>query len=333
MKLKEWLNVVIIIGLLSFSLYRYKSKTYSTSRIRFLLDTQIEISVISKDQNVFTNIEEAFKMIEFYDEIFSYFNPNSLLYQINNSDSLKMELNDDLFHVLKLAEELYHLTEHLYDVSIAPLLDIWDFYNGAIPEESDLTKAKENIGFEKIVFDEKYIYIPSGMKLTLGSISKGYIIDKVIDFLKNQGVLEVFVNAGGDIRFFSHENRKWTVGIQHPRNIQELIATLKIPDMAVVTSGDYERYFETIGERYHHILNPKTGFPAKPTISVTIMSQTAFLADALSTAAFVMNPMDAIELINSFPDTEGIIYYYDTAGQILSVKTDHVHKWIINEIK
>ena len=332
MKFKDWINVLVILLLLGISFYRYKSKTYTASRIKFLMDTQVELSVVSRNPEVNQLLDEAFEMIEKYDAIFSYFNPNSLLYQINHSEIMPIRINQDFYTVLTIAEKLFYESNNLYDVSIAPLLDIWDFVNENIPAIEEIEIAQRRVGFDRIIYDEDFIFLPEEMKLNLGSLSKGYIVDKIIEYFIENEVEEAYVNAGGDIRFFSHNKKRWRIGVQHPRDNQSTIAVLRVPDIAVATSGDYERYFMIDGERYHHILNPKTGFPSFPTIAVTIFSSTAVLADALSTAAFVMSPFDAIELIKSYPETEGIIYFYDVDGQPLSLKTTDTRKWIISEV-
>ena len=323
MKKKEIINILIILLLLAFSYYRFSNKTYSINRIRFVMDTQVEISIITKNQNTNQLLEDAFSIIDFYDNIFSYYNTNSLLYNINHSDSLKNKINDDFYNVLVLANDIYIKTNGLYDISIAPLVDIWDFDNDIIPTEEKIQQAIQNIGFDKISFDEHYIYLPEGMKINMGSISKGYIIDKVIDFLIDNNAKEAFVNAGGDIRFYSNNKRKWKIGIQNPRDRNNVIDTLRIDDMAVVTSGYYERYFINNEIRYHHILNPKTGYPASHTASVTIIAPTAFLADALSTAAFVMQPDDAMKLINSFPHVQGYIYINNSTNGVSLLTVDN----------
>ena len=327
MKLKEWINLSIIILLLIIGFLRFINQKHSANRTVFLLDTHIEINATSRRKDIAQTLDKAFEIVEQYEKVFSYYDPESRLYKINNTDSLYVRITDDIYEVLLVAQRLFHESNHLYDVSIAPLLDLWDFDSETIPEHEAIESAIELIGFDRIIFDEDYISKPSGMKLNLGSLAKGYIIDKVIDFFIDNDVDEVFINAGGDIRFYSDGDRKWRIGIQHPRDRDTLISTLRIPDMAVVTSGDYERYFMVGEHRYHHIINPKTGYPATPTVSVTIFSDKALIADALSTAAFVMNPFDAIELIKSYPNTEGIIYFYDVDGLPVSLNTEKIRQW------
>ncbi|MCK9328395.1 MAG: FAD:protein FMN transferase [Candidatus Cloacimonetes bacterium] len=327
MKRKEWINLTIIILLIAFSYYRYTNRTYNSVQTHILMDTQVEIYAESKTKNIASIIDQAFDLIRSYDNKFSYYNENSMLNKINNKET--QTIDEDFFIMLNFAEKLYHNSNGLYDISIANLIDLWDFENEIIPSKLELEKVKQKIGFDKITFSQDSISLSNDVKLNLGSISKGFIIDKAIDFLKANNVTEAYINAGGDIRFFSSNNKKWNIGIQHPRDKNKVIASMKIPDMAVVTSGDYERYFIKDNIRYNHIINPKTGYPANESVSVTIFSDNATLADALSTTAFLMNPFDAIELIKGFPGTEAIIYFYDDNNEPISLKTHGTKKWNI----
>ena len=344
MKLKEWINIFVIVLLLGFSFYRFQNRTFSNQRTLLLLDTQIEIFVLSRSNHVDSLIEEAFQIIERYELLLSYHNSNSVLYKINqgsvsssengnkhpcpSTEGNMFEICEDFYAVLRMAEQIYYKSNHLYDVSIARLFDIWDFEEAVIPSDAEIEFARQYIGFGHIKFDANSLFLPTGFKLNFGSLAKGYIVDKVMEMLIESNVKEAFINAGGDIRFFSNYNRRWRVGIRHPRDLFSNIVVLNIPDMAVATSGDYERYFILDGTRYHHILNPSTGFPATPTISVTVLSPTAFLADALSTAALVMNPFDAIEMIRLFENTDAVIFFYDENDEPISLRTENIRRWI-----
>ena len=329
MKKRDWIHLIIIFLLLGFSYFRYKNQTYIFNRVRFLLNTQIEINVVSYSKNAERLLENAFNMIEEYELKFSYYNPKSELYKINNSEKEIFEIDDEFYEILKLAEKVYYESNHLYDVTIGSSLDIWDFETGIIPDSLAISEALLNIGFDKLELREGFLYKPQGIKINLGSISKGFIIDKVIENLIEAGVKETFVNAGGDIRFYSNGKRKWRVGVQNPRDPFSRIATLRIPDLAIVTSGDYERFFISDEQRYHHIINPLTGLPTNITVSVTILSPTAFVADALATASMVMHPFEAIELIKTYPATEAIIYFFDANEEMVSLRTEGISRWVL----
>jgi len=293
-----------------------------------MLGTQISLFGVSKNKNIKKHIEQAFDLVSKYDLKFSYYNPESELYQINNSDSIVFNIDDEFTEILLLAERIYYESNHLYDVTIGNIFDIWDFENEIIPDSLTIQSLLSQVGFDKLILQEGYLFKPKNIKINLNSICKGYIADRVVDFLINAGVKEAIVNCGGDIRFYSNNKKKWTVGIQNPRDRDTMIATLRIPDMAVVTSGDYERFFIIDENRYHHIINPLTGYPTNKIISATILSNFAFIADALSTAIMLMHPFEAIELIKTYPNTDGIIFFHDENEEIVSLKTENLNKWI-----
>ncbi|HOE91735.1 MAG TPA: FAD:protein FMN transferase, partial [Candidatus Cloacimonadota bacterium] len=242
-----------------------------------------------------------------------------------------VNIDKSFFDILTIAKEIYTESNGLYDVSIAELINLWNMGEKSIPNDEQLAQAIKKSGFNKVKISPTVLYRPHGLEINLGSISKGYIVDKTMDYLIKQGVEEAYINAGGDLKIYSKNNKKTRIGIQHPRIATDVIATLEVSNMAVVTSGDYERFFEIDGVRYHHILNPKTGYPAQNTISVTVISKTAVLADALSTALFVMSPEDGIRLIKKYPDTEAIIYY-KSGDDLISLKTEGIKKYLISEI-
>jgi len=325
---KEWINIIIIIILLGIGFYKYQSRTYSEAKAQLALDTLIEISITTKSKNVEQQLTTAFEMVKTYEAKFSYYHPQSMLSTINNSQGTSQPIDNDFYEILHLAEHLYYESNHLYDVSIGNLIDLWDFSAAIVPQQTAIDSTLARIGFEQYVaYNDSTISLTGGVRLNFGSLCKGYIIDKVMEYIISQDPIEAQMNAGGDIRFYSKGNRKWKVGVQHPRDSQKMIARLSIPDRAVVTSGDYERFFMADGERYHHILNPLTGYPAKMTVSVTIISPTAFIADALSTAAFVMNPNDAIALVKKFPNTDAIILFYDFDGDLHNYQTANIQQW------
>jgi len=177
-------------------------------------------------------------------------------------------------------------------------------------------------------------------------------VDKAVEFLQKNGIKKGIVNAGGDLRIFGYKKpleigiqhpnaggdlrifgykKPLEIGIQHPRKKRnEIIAILKVKNKAVVTSGDYEQFFIIDGKRYHHILNPKTGFPAKTCVSVTVIASTALQADAFSTALFLLKPKSAIELANKTPNLEAIIYATEN-GSLVSYKSKNINQYLAVE--
>ncbi len=172
-----------------------------------------------------------------------------------------------------------------------------------------MKKKKKNIDFSSINFTRDSLYIHPDVHLTFGSIAKGFIIDKVVEFLQENGVTSGIVNAGGDIKMFG-QKKPLKVGIKHPR--KEGMATIDILNLqntSVVTTGDYERYFIKKGKRYHHIINPKTGYPSDTIISITVIHPSSLMADTYSTGLFLLSPEEAIKVADSIENLAIIIYF------------------------
>ncbi|MBI5893748.1 MAG: FAD:protein FMN transferase, partial [Deltaproteobacteria bacterium] len=147
-----------------------------------------------------------------------------------------------------------------------------------------------------------------GMRINLGGIAKGYIVSQAAEKIKSKGIKKGIIHAGGDMFVFNEsDNKPFKIGIQHPREKDKIIGTIEILNGAVATSGDYERFFIKDGIRYHHIMDPKTGFPASKIRAVTIVAKDGTMADAISTAVFVMGLEDGMKLIEKLPDIEGLI--------------------------
>jgi thiamine biosynthesis lipoprotein len=324
MKKKDIINIVIIIVLIGVGTFRLLNKTFTFNETLFLMDTIVTIKIETKQKNGEELINQAYELIQNYEDRLSFYKKGSYLHEFNESDKQRLELDKDLHLILTLASEIYIETDSLYDVSVGRLSEIWDYDAGIIPQEDEISEALKFIGFNNLAIADSILIRPTGFKLNLGSLAKGYIIDRTVEFLLQNGVLSGYVNAGGDIRIFGH-NKPLNIGIQHPRDSHnQVIDALHIQNKAIVTSGDYERYFIVDDVRYHHILDPKTGYPSRNAVSVTVISDQAVLADAYSTALFLMKPEQAIELVESKPnldaviltEEEGLIHKFESSGII-----------------
>lgn len=233
-----------------------------------------------------------------------------------------VKASDELFSLLEKALQYQGLTRGKFDIALGKLVDLWGFSE----EGSEVPSAEQIerlLGERGISLDRanKTVKLDRNSKLDLGGIAKGYAVDRAIQVLKDRGVEAALVDAGGDIRiygsrperFFSH--RPFKIAIQHPRKESQILGTVQLSgDQAIATSGDYQRYFVRDGIRYHHILDPATGRPARGCISATIIAPTALVADALATGVFVLGPTEGLELIEKLPGVEGIIV--GSAGEI-----------------
>lgn len=199
------------------------------------------------------------------------------------------------------ARELAIASDHLFNPAISTLIGLWGFHSDEMPTGPPPAAEKikalvlhnprmDDITIESLRMQSRNPHV----KLDLGGVAKGYGIEQIMTLLKNHGINNAIVNAGGDLKAIGqHGQRLWTVGIQDPRNKQAVLATLEVKDgESVFTSGDYERYYEYAGQRYHHIIDPRTGYPAQGTRSVTLIHPDATTADAAATALFVAGPKD-----------------------------------------
>lgn len=223
---------------------------------------------------------------------FSVFQEQSEIARLNQAAGKKfVPVSKDTLHVLKTAKQFSERTEGAFSVTSRPLTDLWKIGpKGTVPSMSQVKKRKSLVNDQDILLDEKNSSAMLRRKLQavdLGGIAKGYAADEVRRILSESGVTNALINLGGTVLVMGEGK---TVGIQHPRKSTGVpMGSLQIQNQAVVTSGDYERYFKSDGIRYHHILDPKTGYPAESgLIGITLIGTSAMELDALSTAMFVM---------------------------------------------
>jgi thiamine biosynthesis lipoprotein len=262
---------------------------------------------------------EAFAEIERIDGLLSSYRQESLIARLNREGhQRKIVLTKEIFDLLREAVAFSEQSGGAFDVTIWPVSVLWGFEKGGrIPDSALLGAALRKVGYKSIVLDETTTSVGfalDGMGVDLGAIAKGWAVDRAMERLAARGIADAIIDAGGDLRIAGSRPGKgsWRIGVQHPRQGGELLLTLDLTDTAIVTSGDYERFFEEGGVRYHHILDPATGMPASGCRSVTVLARTAAEADAAATAAFVLGPERGIAFLRSSPGTRGVIV--DSAG-------------------
>lgn len=221
---------------------------------------------------------------------------------------------EDLRSVIQRGLELSRLTEGAFDLTWAALWGVWDFRASQprIPEASVLRQRVALVDYREVELDDRAGTVRlrrAGMKLGLGGIAKGHALDQVAALLRRSGVPSFMVSAGGQVLVGGRRgDRPWRVGIRHPRGARdEYLAVLHLTDTSASTSGDYEHYFVRDGVRYHHIIDPRTGMPARGLRSATVISRDATLADALSTALMVLGRERALALVERRDDVEAVL--------------------------
>lgn len=316
------LFALIIITLLLTGCSNFNTKNdilYENSqpikRSSFLLDTIVTVQVYdSQDESI---LDEAIDIIKKYELIFSPTNENSELYKLNHRllthDELRHTISNELADILSHGIRYGDLSNGSFDITIAPILYLWDFKaeDPVLSDQNSLNKAIPLVDYKNISLESNtLIFKNEAMGIDLGGIAKGYIADRIKDYLLDQGVKSAMINLGGNVLCVGNkpDGSPFKVGIQMPyADRNETIAAMEISDMSVVSSGIYERFIEVDGIPYHHILNPKTGFPVNNNlISVSIISPYSVDGDGLSTTTFALGLEKGIELIESLPDTYAI---------------------------
>ncbi|HUQ10098.1 MAG TPA: FAD:protein FMN transferase [Steroidobacteraceae bacterium] len=221
-----------------------------------------------------------------------------------------VKISQELFRLLQESVKYSELTHGAFDITYASVGYLYDFRARVHPDEKKIKEALPGINWRHMVLDEKkttVFFQRAGMRIDLGGIAKGYSVDKGIEILQGQGITRAMVNAGGDTRIIGDRfGRPWVVGVRDPDHEGKTFLKLPLTDTAFSTSGDYERYFDEDGKRFHHIIDPKTGDSARKCRSVTIISGTATRTDALTKSVFIMGPEEGIAFINTLPDVDAV---------------------------
>ncbi len=223
----------------------------------------------------------------------------------------------DVFDAVKRAVDIAALTSGAFDPTWAAFWSLWDFERPILPTTEEVRDRLPLVNWEYVQLEDQSILLPDeGMALGLGGIAKGIALDRAREALLQSKIENFMIVVGGQVLVQgTNEGSPWKIGIRKPDGeTDEYVAILHVTDTCISTSGDYEKYFELNGNRYHHILDPRTGFPAIGTGSVTVITPDATLADALSTALFVMGSDHAMQLVDNLPDVEAVII--DSTGKM-----------------
>lgn len=311
----SWILVSLALGLVA--VYARRNPSPPLSESRFLMDTIITVSIWGENEEKSNKgFAAAFNALEEVDKSMARI-PGSTLQELNLSGSGK--LSPGMAEVLDSALFWAQKSRGAFDPTVAPLLDAWGVSSGPRPPPSKQTVAEAlaKTGWEKVRWDKNANSLDlKGAALDFGGIAKGYSLDKAATALKKMGLFNFLINAGGDIYINgSKGKRPWIIAIQHPRDEASFLRTVSPKEGSLVTSGDYERYYEWEGKRIHHIIDPRTGYPARAFQSVSIWAKTAMKADALATAVFALGKEEGLKFLESEPDAEGLLVADD--GKII----------------
>lgn len=263
------------------------------------------VEVISPDQKAAAIV---FKEITRVEDLLSKYKPESEVSRLNKAG--KLAVSPDTFYIIKKSQEFWQVSNGAFDITVAPLIDLWGFTNKeySLPPDAKIKNALSLIGTDKIILNDSDFVIQfklSGMKIDLGGIAKGYAVDCAVRKLRENGITSCLVNAGGQIYCLGDRfGKSWKIAIRDPRK-ENFSGYLELENQAVATSGDYEQYFIKDGRRYSHIINPKTGYPVDSGVdSVTVIAPNGLTADALATAIFVLGKEKGELLAKNYPGVE-----------------------------
>ncbi|WP_129775214.1 FAD:protein FMN transferase [Peristeroidobacter soli] len=268
-------------------------------------------------------IEAVLAEMRRVDQAMSTYKPTSELSIVNARAAQEpVKVSPELFDLLTTALEYSRITDGAFDITYASVGYMYDFRKHIHPDEKQIAAALPGINYRHLELDKKNStvhFARAGMRIDLGGIGKGHAVDRGIAILQARGIDHALVTAGGDSRIIGDRfGQPWVVGIRHPDRKDEVIARIPLEDAALSTSGDYERYFDEGGVRYHHIIDPKTGHSASKVRSATIIGPTATRTDGLSKTAFVLGPEKAIEIYNRLEDIDAVLVTPE--GKVLYTK-------------
>ncbi|MDR4499118.1 MAG: FAD:protein FMN transferase [Candidatus Scalindua sp.] len=304
------------------------------------MGTVFEITAyVSDNERAEIAFKEVFNEVNRLDKLMSNYKEDSDLSKVNReAGSGAVSCDDELAYIIEQSLMYGDATKGAFDITVGPLMKKWGFFReeGRIPDKKELELALGWVSYKNVIVetetkkslirDSRYESVISfenpHTQIDLGGIGKGYAVDVATKMLRENGIRSALINFAGNVYAYgSPAGRKyWAIGLQHPRNSKSILGSFEIVDKAVSTSGDYEKFFIMNGERYSHIIDPRTGTPVKSVVSVTIVADDATMADAFSTGVFVMGVEEGLKFIESKPGVEGIIVYEDSNANLI-IKT------------
>lgn len=292
-------------------------------RARPLMGTLVGVAVRGDDAAVLEHlVGEIFSEMGRLEAILSEWSPSSAVSRVNDAaGTAPIQVPAELIEVLEVADRVAHATGGAFDASWAPLAEIWrlDAPGFRLPTPELIEATRQLVDYRDVVIDaskRSVLLRRRGMKLGLGGIAKAYIAQRAADFALANGARDVLIDAGGDlVARGRNRHRPWTVGIRAPWSPRDLLAAVELQDETVATSGDYEHFLQIDGRRYHHLLDPRTGWPAFKCRSATVVAGNGALADALGTALFVLGA-DGLEIVSASGGAAALVVCEDGAARI-----------------
>lgn len=331
---KPYLNILYIFLLAFFLSGCFKEKIYENSF--FTMDTFVSVKVAAKSKNqanqVFIGIEKEANRL---DSLVSPFSNKSEVARINRTSCAlqTFPIHTEVAQLIVKALQVSKETNGCFDITVYPLKLLWGFgtnQQNKVPTKKEIDSVLAFVDYRFLTVDtiqNQITFSKPGVQIDLGGIAKAYALSRFIQIMEKEGVQNYVVDAGGDVVVSGkNPNRgKWKVGLRHPRKPDELVTVFSLEGKhAILSSGDYERFFFKNGKRYHHIFDPFTGYPAPHCISTTILCDDPLFVDGYSSSVFAMGPQKGIEFLNQRKNVQGVIISEDGQGKLSYFLTENL---------
>ncbi len=299
--------LAFMVMLILFSSCKHRGKEFAR-RTYFIMGTVVNIDVPSERVAVADTVIEVFRLV---DSLMSPLRPNSDISRINSHNGEWVVVSPLTVKCLRYALKIGSMSDGAFDITAGTLVHLWHFdtEKGWVEPPSEvIDSAKKFVDYKKIEISGYSVRIGRGQRIDLGGIAKGFAVDLAVDKLKKLGIRDGLVDAGGDMYALGEgPSGRWRIGIRDPFHTDGIMGLLLLSDKAVCTSGNYERFIEINGVRYSHIFDPRTGWPVRGVVSVTVIGPNTVMSDGLATAVFVMGPDKGMALIDSLDEFEAMM--------------------------
>ncbi len=307
------------------------SRPRSVQKTEAIMGTDITITVVAKsEEEGAAAIDAGMAELRRLDAMMSLYKDTSEITQVNlAAGKHPVKVSPEMMEVVEDARKISDLSGGVFDVTVGPLVVLWQMKlkEGTVPSDKEIARIKPLVNYRNVVVDRKHSTIflkKKGMIMDFGGM-KGYLADRVKDLLKKRGINDAVIALAGDIWVLGHrdDGKPWRIGVQHPREKDKVLAILDLSDKYISTSGDYERFVIIEKKRYHHIIDPRTGKPSKGVISVTLVGDRGAVIDPLAKVPFILGPEEGLKIVKKLGaeaiivDDQGKVYTTDGIKNLL----------------
>lgn len=345
----KWFRKVMVFGV-SISLItaiviagnHYYETIKPAAKVSFIMDTVIEQKLYGKRSQ--EAVEEIEKRLQNFEKKFSMYLPDSEISQVNqNAGKSAVTLSPEVFELLKRSVQLCEETKGTFDITIGPLTNLWKVTSDhpQIPDQQELDSARALVDYRDVIFEEDQVMLRrEGQSIDLGAVAKGYACDIVREVFEEYELKTGYVSIGGNMVVLGDDvnGQPYVFGIRDPlQDASHYLGTVTLKGKTMATTGGYERYFEVDGKRYHHVIDPRTGYPVKSDfLSVSVISEDGTLADFLSTAFFIAGKesvwkyMDEADFQIVAVDIGGNVYYSEALKGNFTPNPETLYSFFLN---